>query len=214
MRRPCREVDPGTSRRAPRCEASRRPAPAQPADCHWRDRRGIGSQPRCRGGSRAGRRPLRRRAWGRAAGPGAPRGSEGTRHGAGHRRRRRRRADRRRPGQLSGCLSSQDLFDPLRDVRMAAVASTGRHQATTGAATPEMRLDGLSREFGHGRASPSCLMAQPRVEFVWKLDRGSLHGMPAYRSGPGPRPHQAARSAAPRLLKWAATGRHNRGARG
>ena len=127
------------------------------------------------------RRPRRRRAGARRAVPGGPPAGGGTRRGDGRLRRRRHRAGRRRPAGLLLHLSSEDLFDPLRDIPSSAPTGPRGDQAAPASSSAEVLLDGLSGQRRDSRGAALGLMAQTCIEVVWQLHGRALHGMPAYQ---------------------------------
>ena len=66
----------------------------------------------------------------------------------------------------------------LGDVVTSAAACAGSSKTT--AVTAEVVLDCLAGQLGDGDSTPFSLVTQLGVELIGQLDRGSLHGMPAY----------------------------------
>ena len=86
---------------------------------------------------------------------------------------------RRRQRALSLHLGSEDLFDPLRNIRVTAVTCACRHNAPLALSATEVGFDRLSGEFRNGRAAPLGFVPETGVKVVGELHGRPFHGMPA-----------------------------------
>jgi hypothetical protein len=101
--------------------------------------------------------------------------------GADHRHRHRRTVAPRQQVALCTHLLPQDFLNAFGDVALPAAASL-RGEEPAAPTSAEVGCDRLPGECGNRHPSPCRLVPKAHIKLVRQLNRGSLHGMPAYHS--------------------------------